>query len=291
MDAQASTPKGVFSRKSAAATTRSRHPRWSNSQGTWTSPCKANFLPFVHTSGRSTANEPGELGNVRGLSVPVASPMLVSAYGSPGLSRETKQRKVISKQQSLLIAIKNYKLPTRYPERFATFDQYKNKKGDTIPLLHRDTVARVLMDLDRDVQPLLTEFQVFYSALSEAHPKWLRAAYTTRIPLNFEPCVKAFAHHIQLRVRNRTAPNDVGLFYNRSTLCAVLFHELAHIRHMDHGEEFMFFLRDIYKAATRRGIFRPGESHQLPSCRVWENRLFATAGNVWDYELREMKDT
>ena len=217
--------------------------------------------------------------------------MMVSSYGSPGISRQAKKRKVISKQQSLLIAIKNYKLPMRYPERFATFDHYMNEKGEEIPLLHRDAVSRALMDLDRDIQPVLNEFQVFYSALSEAHPKWTRAAYTTRIPLNFEPCVKAFAHHIQLRVRNRNAPNDVGAFYNRSTLCAVLFHELAHIRHMDHGEQFMFFLRDIYKAATRRGLFRPGETHQLPSCRMWENRLFAAAGNVWDYELREMKET
>lgn len=220
-------------------------------------------------------------------------PLTTVCLSSPQAVRTQKvrHRKVISKQQSLLIALKNYKLPVRYPERFATFQSYKNEKGEEIPLRHREVVSRVLMELDRDIQPLLKEFEVFYSALSEAHPQWSRAAYTTRIPLNFEPSVKVYTHYIQLRVRNKHAPNDLLMFHNRATLCAVLFHELAHIRHMDHGDEFMFFLRDIYKFASRRGLFQPSELHQLPSCRLWENRIFATGGNIWDYELRALKES
>lgn len=199
--------------------------------------------------------------------------------------------KKVSQQQSLLISLKNYKLPTRFPERFATFGHFRNDKGESIPLLHRDQVARILQALDKDVQPLLHHFHVHYSALSEGHPQWTKAALTNRIRLQFEEGLKAFAHHIQLRVRCRSAPNDFEKFYNRGTLLGVLFHELAHIRHMNHGEDFMFFLRDIYKYATKTGLFRVGEEHQLPSCRLWENELFKSGGRVSDAELRNFEHT
>jgi hypothetical protein len=91
-------------------------------------------------------------------------------------------------------------------------------------------------------------------------------------------------------VRCRTAPNDLDKFYNRATLLGVLFHELAHIRQMNHGEGFMLFLRDIYKYASKIGLFRVGEEHQLPSCRLWENLLFKTGGRVSDVELRDLAE-
>ena len=206
-------------------------------------------------------------------------------------STPSKASSKVSREQSLLIALKNYKLPTRFPQRFATFESYRGEKGEEIPLLHRDLVARILEGLDRSVQPVLHHFKVFYSALSEGHPQWSKPAFTTRISLNFDEGIKAFAHHIQLRVRQKAAPNDVNLFYNRSTLQAVLFHELAHIRHMNHGVEFSMLLRDIYHYAHKKGVFRSGQIHQLPSCRVWENLLFACAGSMSDARLLELRAT
>ena len=195
----------------------------------------------------------------------------------------------VSREQSLQIALKNYKLPTRFPQRFATFASYRNEKGEEIPLLHRDVVAKKLAELDRDIQPVLRRFKVFYSALSEGHPQWSKAAFTNRIALKFDEGIKAFAHHIQLRVRQKAAPNDTSLFYNRSTLQAVLFHELAHIRHMNHGVDFSLLLRDIYRYAHKKGVFRGGQEHQLPSCRAWENLLFACAGSMSDARLLELR--
>lgn len=195
----------------------------------------------------------------------------------------------VTREKSLLIAVKNFRLPTRFPQRFATFESYRNEKGQEVPLLHRDQVAKILEELDRDIQPVLRRFKVFYSALSEGHPQWSKAAFTNRIALKFDEGIKAFAHHIQLRVRQKAAPNDANLFYNRSTLQAVLFHELAHIRHMNHGEEFSMLLRDIYRYAHKKGVFRSGEQHQLPSCRAWENLLFTSAGNLSDARLLELR--
>ena len=218
---------------------------------------------------------------------PKASPLTIQA--SP-LSLSSKTTPKVTREQSLLIAIKNFRLPTRFPQRFATFSSYRNDKGEEIPLLHRDHVARVLEELDRDVQPVVRRFKVFYSALSEGHPQWSKAAFTNRIPLNLDPNVKTFAHHIQLRVRQRAAPNDLNVFYNRSTLLAVMFHELAHIRHMNHGAEFALLLRDIYRFAYKSGVFKTGEQHQLPSCRAWENVLFTTAGKISDARLLELRE-
>lgn len=195
-------------------------------------------------------------------------------------------KKRISKEQALLISLKNYKLPAcRYPVPFETCVSYKNDKDEEIPLIHRDLVLRLLRRLDHDAQPVLSKFNLLYTALSECHPQRTKAAYTCRLQLKFDLDLPAFAHYIQIRVRSRQAPNDPSKLHNRTSLQALLFHELAHLRYMNHGVEFMFFLRDIFAYAHKAGVFAAGETHQVPSCLKWENRVFETAGGVSDQEL------
>lgn len=206
-----------------------------------------------------------------------------------------KNRKFIDEAKSIMISIRNFKLPDKYPERFQTFSRYKNQSGEWIPLLHRDKVEKILKEIDESIKPILKRFNIFYAALSENHPTRGKAAITFRVPVKFigkdNEIVKQKAHHIQLRVRNKQFPNDLARLYNRSTLLAVMFHELAHIRHMDHGPDFMLFLRQIYYYARKLSIFPKGEEHQLPSCRSWEKRIFETRGKVTEEELMSLYES
>ena len=209
----------------------------------------------------------------------------------PQISKSKKQRKKHSQnksptsQQSRMLLLKYLQLEN-YPKKFDTYSEFTNKDAETAPLLHRDKVTKILMNLDKTVQPILQKFDIVYSSLSESHPCTRKPAIAHRIPLkNIEPVL--YAHVIQLRVRNPLFPNDVKKFYNLGTLLALLFHELAHISFMDHGVGFMLVLRDIYQYAHFIDIF-PNDEHQLPSFRSWEKLIFKTRGNVSDNQLIEL---
>ena len=200
----------------------------------------------------------------------------------------TNKKRTITIEDSKVLALKYISLPDKYPQKFETYSSIK-KDGQWIPLLYRDKVTEILVKLDKIIQPIMKKFKLLYASLSENHPIRGKAAVTSRVPLRFFDS-KTFTHLIQIRIRNPSFPNDFKKFYNKSTLLAVLFHELAHIKFMDHGKKFMIFLRDVFAYANSLNVFKKDMDHQLPSCRDWENLIFNRKGRVSDKELINMYD-
>merc|ERR1740130_722707 len=58
---------------------------------------------------------------------------------------------------------------------------------------------------------------------------------------------------------------------------------------MNHGKDFMLFLRDVYAQATKIGAFNPAEvTNEIPSPWPWENEIFRRGGDVGNEELLAM---
>ena len=59
--------------------------------------------------------------------------------------------------------------------------------------------------------------------------------------------------NIRIRLQNVTTGRPLKYSSLVNTLC----HELAHLRHFDHGEEFRAFYASLLKYARREGIYSP----------------------------------
>jgi len=65
-----------------------------------------------------------------------------------------------------------------------------------------------------------------------------------------------------IRIRLRHASTGRPLKY--SSLVNTLCHELAHLRHFDHGPRFKVFYFEILDWARAEGIYRPGRARARP---------------------------
>lgn len=61
--------------------------------------------------------------------------------------------------------------------------------------------------------------------------------------------VVAFTSMVQIKIRNPEFPQNPKKFLNKTSVLAILLHELAHIRHMHHGIRFAMFLKQLYDYA------------------------------------------
>ena len=76
-----------------------------------------------------------------------------------------------------------------------------------------------------------------------------------------------------IRIRLQHAATGRPLKY--SSLVDTLCHELAHLRHFNHGKRFQAFYRRILEHARREGIYRPGrddESEARPEIAAMAGR-------------------
>jgi predicted metal-dependent hydrolase len=66
-----------------------------------------------------------------------------------------------------------------------------------------------------------------------------------------------------IRIRLRHALTGRSLKY--SSLVNTLCHELAHLRHFNHGLRFRAFYAELLEFARREGIYRPGSTPPEPT--------------------------
>jgi WLM domain len=157
-----------------------------------------------------------------------------------------------------------------------------------VPLQRESEVAEILKHLERDLaEPVCRYFGLQYSFIGEFHPQNKRAGmtYTRNETFGKSGIIKV----IRIRVRHKETPESK--LFSLGTLYAVLLHELAHLKCMNHSEKFAFFLRDIYAFANKslKLFMKPESCHlELPSPWSWEREVFRTKGDLDDSKLSKL---
>jgi predicted metal-dependent hydrolase len=109
-----------------------------------------------------------------------------------------------------------------------------------------DRLVRGLMErLNADAQRIARRFGLRYREI---------AAERANVKRRYGVC---FADG-SIRIRLRHTLTGRSLKY--SSLVNTLCHELAHLRHFNHGLRFRAFHRELLEFARREGIYRPGQA-------------------------------
>ncbi len=108
--------------------------------------------------------------------------------------------------------------------------------------LRKTQETHVLELLRRDAEALAGPFRLVFSSISK-----------TRRDAHLYGCCDTDGN-IRIRLRSRVT----GELLRYSSLVATLCHELAHLRHFDHGQEFTRLYRNLLEFARRTGRYCPG---------------------------------
>jgi predicted metal-dependent hydrolase len=115
--------------------------------------------------------------------------------------------------------------------------------------VERREQREVLERLRADARALAARFALPLLALDAEQP---------RVKRRYGICYSDGSIRVRLR-HVRT-----GRLLKYSSLVDTLCHELAHLRHFDHGMRFQVFYRRILEHARRRGIYRPAPRGAAP---------------------------
>lgn len=106
------------------------------------------------------------------------------------------------------------------------------------PLLRAELIAR----LQRDAAVIATRFGLRYRVIEAESP---------RVKRRYGVCFRDGT------IRIRLAHVVTGRPLRYSSLVATLCHEMAHLRHFDHGLRFRSLNQSLLEWARRSGIYRP----------------------------------
>ena len=113
--------------------------------------------------------------------------------------------------------------------------------------------ARDLLDrLERDAERIAERFGLRFRRIEAERPR-----VTSRYGLCTDDGL------IKIRLRHATTGRPLKYSSLVSTLC----HELAHLKHFDHGPRFQAFNQRVLDWARREGIYRPGRDAPAAAAR------------------------
>ncbi len=171
---------------------------------------------------------------------------------------------------------------------------YDEIRMKSVSLKRKEHVYSILRELEKNIGlPVCRQFGLKYSFLGEHHPNACKAGVTIRervVGNRLARIDEGYDHIIRVRIRSRTRPDRD--FLSHGTHVAIFLHELAHLRHLNHGKEFALFERDIFRFARETlGVFEKELINEIPSPWEWERFIWATRGDIGDEELVALHDS